>query len=211
MEMKIKMGLTAILILVILSFLLVYAQEELTITTYYPSPYGSYQELSLGGGADWWTGDSIPGFDRGFASSDGALFIPVHRTGTELSDLRLYIVDNIDDSFSIWGNTCVGDCRELSSAINIATFMGGGNVGIGTTDPRYPLQVGSYAYLSNDNTNEFAIFGAKTAGGGGNRIQVYSTDFRVGTSLTSPSMRIDGSGNVGIGTTGPGARLELNT
>ena len=40
-----KIGLIPLIIFFVLP-IFVYAQENITITTYYPAPYGSYQELS---------------------------------------------------------------------------------------------------------------------------------------------------------------------
>lgn len=77
----------------------------------------------------------------GFPYHDGAFFVPVG-TGTQTSDLRLYITDDWDDRFSIWGGTCAGGaCGQIDSAKIVACFLGGGNVGIGTTAPTERLDV----------------------------------------------------------------------
>lgn len=44
--MKIRLILTALILSLLPVF--VFAQEQLTISTYYPSPYGSYDELQAG-------------------------------------------------------------------------------------------------------------------------------------------------------------------
>jgi hypothetical protein len=85
----------------------------------------------------------------------------------------------------------------------------GGNVGIGTTSPVRKLHIqdttgnpqlvigdGASIYSSIQSANSLYINAGD--GGGGS-----TTIFRRGTSLTE-SMRIDSSGNVGIGTTSPG-------
>jgi len=69
----------------------------------------------------------------------------------------------------------------------IATFLDGGNVGIGTTAPSVKLQVQ-------------AIYGGV---GGSNNMDFYTNSiFRV---------RIDSNGNVGIGTTSPLSKLHVRT
>jgi len=46
--MKIKIYLISSIFVFIFFPLLLFAQEDITITTYYPSPFGSYRELSWG-------------------------------------------------------------------------------------------------------------------------------------------------------------------
>ena len=160
------------------------AEEKITITTYYPSPSGNFNlleanditatnRLYLGHNVKYilskgptysvfktWE-DPIPNVTADFADSDLAFFTPVHTTGTggqgnETSDLRLYVLDNSDDRFSIWGNTCGTvdggtPCYSLSNAKNIATFRGDGNIGFGVTEPETNLHIlGSSQSLTGD-------------------------------------------------------------
>jgi hypothetical protein len=94
--------------------------------------------ILLGNIDQTWISDPITGFSNGIATTDAALFVPVHKKGA--SDLRLYITDDGDDAFSIWGGTCGGGkCGDLNAASQVARFEGGGriifngNVGIGKT------------------------------------------------------------------------------
>lgn len=65
---------------------------------------------------------------NGFAGNDGAIFAPV-RTVAERSDLRLYILDNPDDQFSIWGNPCPSaDCGAINNSNRVASFRADGGI-----------------------------------------------------------------------------------
>jgi len=63
----------------------------------------------------------------GFQSSDAALLVPTY-TGTENSDLRLYLEDNSNERFSIWGNSCGGGgCMNLDNSSLAHSFEAGGD------------------------------------------------------------------------------------
>ncbi len=71
--------------------------------------------------------DAITGFSNGIDPSDAALLVPVYKNNA--SDLRLYITDDGNDAFSIWGGTCGGgSCGDLNAASQVVRFEGGGNV-----------------------------------------------------------------------------------
>jgi len=90
-----------------------------------------------------------------------------------------------------------------------------GNVGIGTTNPTQKLDVrGNIALLAGSGlvqaqgglaliTPDDSVYGAKIWAGGGGGITF-------GQGAAGELMRITPGGNVGIGTTNPGAKLEVN-
>ena len=110
-----------------------------------------------------------------------------------------------------------------SSGIDAMTIASTGNVGIGTTSPVYKLHVsGSSAILKLDSTGatfgnpsinmlQGAIDTILTATNNGLEIGTYSAHpiyFKVNASTTA--MTILSGGNVGIGTTSPAYKLDVN-
>ncbi|MDI6603448.1 MAG: hypothetical protein QME57_05110, partial [Patescibacteria group bacterium] len=166
--------------------------------------------LQLGHAVTTWIDDAIDGFKEPVVSNDGFIIVPGY-TGTEDSDLRLYITDNANDRFSIWGDTCGGGtCNDLNKASLAHYFQAGGNayhkgrVGIGTTGPEAKLHIkqpdhswGSGIYLEDDNTtNKWQIF------------QEYDNRLTFGYN-NSHKVAITSAGNVGIGTTAPNEKLTV--
>lgn len=85
------------------------------------------------------------GWSRGWPDSDWAMLVPMH-TGTQSSDLRLYVEDDATDLFSIWGGSCRSNCHDITASARLAEFSLDhqylrGNVGIGTRSPSQKLSV----------------------------------------------------------------------
>ena len=103
---------------------------------------------------------------------------------------------------------------DLATNYNLLLNPNGGNVGIGTSSPGYPLTVqansGSGAVRlvgrSSDNVSTLEFINNTQATTQG-FIQSSGNNLLFATS-TSERMRITSGGNVGIGTTAPGGRLE---
>ncbi|MFA6145736.1 MAG: hypothetical protein WC697_00180 [Patescibacteria group bacterium] len=104
------------------------------------------------------------------------------------------------------------DLRFWTGADTRMTINSSGNVGIGTTDPGYPLtvngnvQIGSNLYLNSGTTKSIYSSGSevsiKSLGGSG-FISFYGND---GTNREM--MRLTGA-NLGIGTTNPAYKLDV--
>jgi hypothetical protein len=96
-----------------------------------------------------------------------------------------------------------------------------GQVGIGTTDPIRPLQIGAYgsgngeiAIASGTSGWGSILFGDGSSGSDFYRGYIqyqHSGDYMLFSTATAERMRITSAGLVGIGTTTPNAKLSINT
>lgn len=143
----------------------------------------SASRFQLGNGATGWINDALTGFNEPVVSNDTFIFVPGY-TGVETSDLRLYILDNAQDRFSIWGDSCGGGgCSNLDAATEAHYFTGGGD-----------------AYHAGDLTVGGNIIGTGSLPGGSpdQTLRHNGTDWVAVSNLFN-------TGNT-VGTTGPLAR-----
>lgn len=173
--------------------------ESITITTYYPAPYGVYQDMQVarnlilqaepisydGPQIEWRTSDA--GFDR-------------HWNIDQYENrLRFFTERNLDNE----------EGRERM------TITEAGDVGIGTTAPDMRLHV------SNPGVNQMMLQNTHSTVGTKNRAALYVGDSGIGGQNNfvigdgtlvnkDPRMVVNlANGNVGIGTTKPGNRLHV--
>jgi len=161
-------------IIIALSFLFlpVFAEDTLTITTYYPSPYGVYRELRA----------------KRIAIGD----------------------DYIQGGTYDWESTD-SDGGEIDYAADLVVE---GNVGIGTSSPRAKLEIIPESGISGLDVRSPSAGDSHLAFQGRNNYFSYKdtggTYFRTyNGSDYSTKVFFSGNGNVGIGTTSPGAMLQI--
>ncbi len=116
---------------------------------------------------------------------------------------------NVDGSYNIWFNSA-----KQNYTYNVAnvSFMGSGNVGIGTRSPNYKLSViaddnsSGITQVSQDRTKVMGFY----TGTKGAILQTYTnTSLQFATNGSLVQMTLDTRGNLGIGTTDPIAPLSF--
>ena len=147
--------------------------------------------------------------------SDFYLLTPTLYEGAH-SDLRLFIEDDAEDRFSIYGNSCNGGgCNDLANSQVIATFLGNGRLGLGVATPKSRLHnIGDYygrghvflhAY-EGDGTDGTAYLQARDDSDSSNiglRLRTQNAGRRTEAVHISPD------GKVGINHTTPTARFTI--
>lgn len=122
--------------------------------------------------------------------------------GIQLSQFRLHL-NHVSDRFSFLNG---------AAGTELMTIQGGGNVGIGTSSPGSALEVktssSQYGLVHTDGSIQVGTYvGGSTGGGWLGTKSNHKLSFFVNNG--SPSMTVDTTGRVGIGTTSPSAPLEV--
>ena len=106
----------------------------------------------------------------------------------------------------------MGKNRDFSKFPNAITVLDNGNVGIGVTSPQSQLQINGLLTFSEsgyDNVRLHSIDHSHSNGSDiNNYIRFYVSN---GSGVSSERMRINGAGNVGIGTSNPIYNLQVGT
>jgi len=135
-----------------------------------------------------------------------------------------------DNSMNLGGGAA--DSDTLTVGYTTTRFIGTGNVGIGTTSPytkfevvgkgsfgssgasNLGVEISSVSAIPSAQVKGYIAQATSSAGGGNGDLLIASrtsaaTNIRFFAGSTSEKMRIDSSGNVGIGTTSPQEKLHV--
>jgi hypothetical protein len=133
-------------------------------------------------------------------TEDGTSQISIYNTNTTNDSEQFYVAMNLANIEM--GNRRGGYLALRTSNAERVRIDSAGNVGIGNTAPATPLDVTGTTRSGNFRVNS----GGSVTGSG-----IWGTDTALAFNTNSNErMRIDTSGNVGIGTTAPNAQLHVS-
>jgi|GEM_PF-3420564 len=184
--------------------------------------------MTLNGSGSVGIGTTNPATNRKLHIQDsGLVVLEIESTGNQ-AGVQL---DNNSGTFDIYMPADSNDLRFYDSTADRVTIQNGGNVGIGTTSPDRKLHVfagesGATPYslsqlvvensgragidiLSGSSERGLLNFGDSGNAQAGVVEYDHSTDFMRFVTNGSEKVRIDSSGNIGIGTTTPVGKLHV--
>lgn len=124
-------------LLALLGFGVTLMAEDITLTTYYPAPYGAYNELSVSQTES--TNNTTSALI--VSSTDDNTLAPVVSASTKLNGMLL----SSDDATAAYYILNIRSGASLTSRFYVRND---GNVGIGTTDPKAAIDVNGAIAIS---------------------------------------------------------------
>ena len=119
----------------------VFAEEAITITTYYPSPYGSYKQLSVTESGAQTAADIALNLTNTATSSTAS----INKYGMYISSTGTWNGTSANN-YGLYIDTPTGGTN------NYGLIVAGGNVGIGTASPGSNLEVAGNVTLATTNS-----------------------------------------------------------
>ena len=178
----------------------VFAAEEITITTYYPSPYGSYKQLSVA------ESGALTAQDYGLWLTNTATSstASINKYGMYVSSTGTWNGASANN-YGLYIDTPTGGTN------NYGLIVAGGNVGIGTTSPGVKLDITAadgatpirFNYASVPTQYNLSLAQGVAAS------DVYWTFVHRNANVDYNAITIRGQGKVGIGLTAPLYALDV--
>ena len=216
-------------ILLFFSFLFILAPvvfaEDFTITTYYPSPYGSYRQLAVTGQDDAINagGSNVGSIDISHTTAGSLSAITFKSTTNWPSDGGYLAYYDDNNSYNYWGDSAensalvlgvTNDGQNAASDVVVlkspaaavidapSLLIPAGNVGIGVTSASQALQVNGHIKMSGSRTVLFTQGDNNTTHVGGVQFLTYNN----GTNFVwTPTNASGGTVNSTVSLGGGGA------